>query len=215
MPALGTLVGVSDPTPPYRIEVDELTIRCYRPSDTQPLRDALAASKQHLLPWMQWAADEPQTLDEKLDLIRKFRGQFDLGGDPVYGIFLDDVVVGGIGMHARIGPGAREIGYWVHVDHVRRGIATRAAAAVTRVGFDLFGLSRMEIHCEPENVASAAIPARLGYELEATLRRRPISDVSPEPRDLQIWTMFDNVYPSSPMAGIEIEAFDALDRSVL
>ncbi len=215
MPALGTLLGVSDPTPPYRIEVDELTIRCYQPSDAEALRDAMAASKEHLLPWMQWAADEPQSLDEKLDLIRKFRGQLDLGGDAVYGIFVGDELVGGIGIHQRVGPGAGELGYWVHVDHVRRGIATRSAAAATRIGFELLEFARMEIHTEPDNVASAAIPARLGYELEATLRRRPISEFSPQPRDLQIWTMFDDRFPSSPMADIDVQAFDALDRPIL
>lgn len=42
-----------------------------------------------------------------------------------------DEVVGGCGLHRRVGPGGLEIGYWVHAAWTRRGIA--AAAGFTRV----------------------------------------------------------------------------------
>ena len=50
------------------------------------------------------------------------------GSGYEYGIFLPDgALVGGCGLHRRIGPSALEIGYWVHVAHTRRGIATASA----------------------------------------------------------------------------------------
>jgi hypothetical protein len=36
---------------------------------------------------MPWAAAEPKPLEEKAELLRVFRGRFDLGEDFVYGIF--------------------------------------------------------------------------------------------------------------------------------
>jgi RimJ/RimL family protein N-acetyltransferase len=91
---------------------------------------------------------------------------------------------------------------------INRGIATEATAALTRVGFEIIGLDRMEIHCDVRNVRSAAIPRKLGYVHDATLRRRAIT--VGEPADSMIWTMFADEYPSSRAAQIEIEAHDVL-----
>ena len=93
-------------------------------------------------------------------------------------------------------------------DAVNRGIATEAAAALTKAGFEFMGLDRMEIHCDVRNVRSAAIPRKLGYVHEATLRRRAITVGAPA--DSMIWTLFADEYPGSPAAQIEIEAFDVL-----
>ena len=67
--------------------------------------------------------------------MRIFRGNFDLGKDFVYGIFdaTDGSIVGGTGLHPRIGPGACEIGYWIRKEAVGRGFATEAAAVVANV----------------------------------------------------------------------------------
>ena len=71
---------------------------------------------------MPWAAEEPKPLEERVALLRRFRGDFDLGTNFVYGIFDHDesTVVGGTGLHTRVGEDAFEIGYWIHVDRVRR-----------------------------------------------------------------------------------------------
>jgi RimJ/RimL family protein N-acetyltransferase len=72
---------------------------------------------------MPWAHHEPESLDDKVQRLRSFRAKFDLDRDYVYGIFDSDekVVLGGTGLHKRIGEGAREIGYWIHQHHVGRG----------------------------------------------------------------------------------------------
>ena len=42
---------------------------------------------------------------------------------------LDDAVLGGCGLHGRLCVTGLEIGYWVHIDHIGRGLATDASAA--------------------------------------------------------------------------------------
>ena len=47
--------------PVYRIETERLVVRCWDPKDAALIQAAAAASKEHLLPFMPLAANEPQT----------------------------------------------------------------------------------------------------------------------------------------------------------
>ena len=159
------------PGPAYRIVTERLVIRCYHPADAPLVKKAVDESLDHLLPWMPWAQEEPTTLQTKIERIRKFRANFDLGRDFLYGIFDRDEtrLLGSTGLHCNVGENAREIGYWIHKDFVNRGLATESTAALTRVGFEIDRVDRIEIHHGPENASSAAIPRKLGYTREATI----------------------------------------------
>jgi RimJ/RimL family protein N-acetyltransferase len=198
------------PTPPYRIETERLTIRCWDPRDASLLKDAIDASLDHLRPWMPWAHVEPQTLAEKVELLRRFRGQFDLGQDFVYGIFTSDEseVVGGTGLHTRVGNDAFEIGYWIRASRAREGLATEAVAALTKVAFCVSRVERVEIHVDPENTASLGVPRKLGFEEEATLRRR-IPAVEGGRRDEVVFSLFRDEHEDTPVAAARLEAYDA------
>jgi RimJ/RimL family protein N-acetyltransferase len=180
------------------------------------LKEAVDASLDHLRPWMPWAMEEPTDLQTKIGLLRRFRGNFDLGKDFIYAIFSRDEsqVLGGTGLHTRQGGEAREIGYWIRYEHTNKGLATETAAALTRVAFEVSEVDRVEIHCDPENIRSAAVPRKLGFELEATLKRRTHTPDG-TPRDSMIWTLFAADYPSNPTAAAELEAFDAIGRRIL
>lgn len=202
--------------PAYRIQTKRLVIRCKNPSDAPLLAAAIEESLDHLRPWMPWTRREPLPMGERIELLRRFRGQFDLDQDYVYGIFNQDEtrVLGGTGLHTHLGKEAREIGYWIHVDYINRGLATESTAALTKVAFEVDSVRWVEIHCGPENIRSAAIPEKLGFTHEATLRQRMV-DGWDEPRDTMIWTMFADDYPGSYAAGVEVEAFDSTGRKVL
>jgi RimJ/RimL family protein N-acetyltransferase len=201
-------------TPPYRIVTERLVIRCWEPKDASLLKEAVDSSIQHLLPWMPWVKDEPQTLEEKVELLRSFRGRFDLGHDFVYGIFTRDEsqAVGGSGLHTRVALEAYEIGYWIRASRAGEGLGTESTAAVTRAAFELTDVERIEIRVDPANERSRAIPSKLGYIEEATLRRRLHY---PELRDVVLYTLFRGDYPSSPAAASAIEAYDAAGNRVL
>jgi len=202
--------------PPYRLETERLVIRCWEPRDAPLLKDALDSSLDHLRPWMPWAAGEPQTLDEKVDLLRRFRGSFDLGDDFVYGIFsLDErEVVGGTGLHTRVGDGALEIGYWIRASQVGRGYAGEAAAALTRAAVRVCRVDRVEIRIDPANEKSLAVPRRLGFTEEATLRRRLPSTSGGAPQDVVVFTLFADDLEASPCAGRPLAGYDALARAI-
>jgi RimJ/RimL family protein N-acetyltransferase len=200
--------------PAYRVVTPRLVARCWDPADAPRLKDAVESSLDHLRPWMPWAAHYPQPLSALIDQLRRFRGDFDLGRDYVYGIFDRDErnVIGGSGLHPRGGEESREIGYWIRANQINQGFATEVAGALTRVGFEIERLHRIGIHCMVENVRSAAVPPKLGYIHEATLRRRMRADGTFH--DEMVWTMLAEEYPGSPASSAAFEAYDAAGRRI-
>jgi RimJ/RimL family protein N-acetyltransferase len=202
--------------PAYRIETERLVLRCWEPKDAPLLAASVARSVDHLLPWLPWAAAEPEDLQTKIERLRSFRALFDTGKDFIYGAFdlQEKEVLGGTGLHMRVGEGAREIGYWIDREHAGQGLATELTAALVRVAFEVDDVRFVQINCDPFNTASAAIPAKLGFTHEATLRSRLKNHLG-EYHDTQIWTIFADAYPASPSATCQVLAFDAIGRRLL
>lgn len=144
-----------------------LILRRWAPSDLEAMERAVAESLDHLRPWMPWAANEPLSREARAGLLDTFARQWETGEAFGYALLLDDVVVGGFGLEARIGEGGLEIGYWIHVAWTGRGLATLATRALTDAALALPGVDRVEIHHDKANTASRRIPEKLGYVLVA------------------------------------------------
>ncbi len=208
--------GVS--TPPYRIETERLVIRCYDPAKDAPLlKEAVDSSLEHLLPWMPWARNEPQTLDEKVTLLRAFRAGFDADENYAYGVYNRDETrqLGASGLHARGGPASLEIGYFIRADALRQGYATEVTAVLARVAVEICGVERVDVQIDPENERSLGVPRKLGFTLEGTLRRRlePKQEGGPR-RDDMFFSLVREELASSPCAGYDYIAYDVLGRKV-
>ncbi|GAB4345604.1 MAG: hypothetical protein OHK0047_39060 [Leptolyngbyaceae cyanobacterium] len=76
------------------------------------------------------------------------------------------------------------------------------------------GLKRVEIHCDPRNVRSMAVPKKLGFVHEATLRQR-LDDHEGQKQDQMIWSLLLDEYPNSPAAQAQVAAFDAMQQKIL
>ncbi|NND45425.1 MAG: GNAT family N-acetyltransferase [Xanthomonadales bacterium] len=200
----------------YRVETERLVLRCWEPADAPALRAALDACDAYLRPWIPFMKDEPRSLAQTTDWLRGHRASFDLGDQFRYGVFdrASGELLGENMLLARVGPGGLEVGYWTHVDQAGRGIASEASSAMIRVGFELMGVDRIEIHCAPGNAASAAVPRKLGFVHEATLRRR-VTDTEGALHDLMIWTLFRDDYPASPASRLDFTAYDCAGARLL
>ena len=151
---------------PERVGADgALEVREWRQSDVPALAAAVAASRAHLMPWMEWVADAPVRARGWRERVSGFARSRREGGDGVYGIFWAGAVAGGCGLHGRLAPGGLEIGYWVSVAFLRRGVASTAAALLTSAAFTLDGIDHVEIHHDAANRASQGVPERLGFVL--------------------------------------------------
>lgn len=135
------------PGPAYRIVTERTIVRCWYPKDAPLLKAAIEESLDHLQPWMLWANQEPTDLQKKINLIRTFRGNFDLDQDFTYGVFNQEEtqVIGGTGLHPLPEEAAREIGYWIHKDHINQGLATEISAALTKVAFEIDNIEAYDV----------------------------------------------------------------------
>jgi RimJ/RimL family protein N-acetyltransferase len=156
--------------PPDRLDGGPVVLRRGQPDDATAIAHAVATSLEHLAPWMPWAGPEAADADVQRRRLLESEAAWASGREYEYLILTkpDGLLAGGCGLHRRIGPGRIEIGYWVHVAFASRGFATAAARALTAAALALPGIEAVEIHCDAANMASKAIPARLGYRLDRT-----------------------------------------------
>jgi RimJ/RimL family protein N-acetyltransferase len=197
--------------PAYRIETSRLVLVPPSPELAEKAKRAEDESREHLRTFMLWADRQPETIDDTIAKLRQFRAAFEAGTDMMYLAFRGDEIVGGTGLHARVGKGGLEIGYWVHSAHVRRGLATEIAGALTRVAFEVHEARWVEIRTAKANVASAGVPPKLGYRHEATLAQR-LEVPGQKVDDALVFTLLASEYLSSPAHAISVSAFDAVGR---
>ena len=201
--------------PAYRLETERLVLRCFEPADAFALDHAIAISVDHLKPWLEFAHHEPKPVDDRVSLLRRFRADFDVDREYVYGVFSPDEseLLGVAGSHTRQGQGVREIGYWVRADRVRRGIATEASAVLTKAAFEVDDVGRVEIRCDVGNAASSGIATKLGFSYEGILRQQ--NEFLDTRRDIEVWSLVRHEYEASRVRGMRIEAYDAVGNTLI
>jgi RimJ/RimL family protein N-acetyltransferase len=166
---------------------DQVVLRRWRMSDLDALERAIDESLDHLVPWMPWAADTGR--QQTSDFLARTQEEWESRQAFGYAITSDSAVIGSCGLMRRIGAGGLEIGYWLHPRWTGRGLATMAAAALVRQGFQLAGVDHIEVHHDAANPASGAVARRLGF---AEAERVPAAEGPAAPSDVGIdviWRM--------------------------
>jgi RimJ/RimL family protein N-acetyltransferase len=173
--------------PPERVDAGAVVLRRIRSADAGAVAAAVAGSLDHLRPWMPWATPDSADRRSQLARVAEADEMWESGISYIYSVLTADhgTLVGEIGLHRRGGDGSIEIGYWIAGSQTRRGFGASAAAAITDVALALPGVSRVEIHCDEANAASAAIPRKLGYRLDRVEERKP--EAPGESGRLMIW----------------------------
>jgi RimJ/RimL family protein N-acetyltransferase len=144
-----------------------LILRRWTASMIDQLLEAIHESQTELARWLPWAEPIP-TRTIELEAVRSAEQAFTEDRD--YGYFLIERasgdLVGCAGLHPR-SAGVVEIGYWIRSDRTGRGYATLAAGALCDGAFKhLPEVEKVIIRMDQGNVASAAIPPKLGFTLE-------------------------------------------------
>jgi RimJ/RimL family protein N-acetyltransferase len=173
--------GLTTPLPEHLVG-GSVVLRRWTTKDVPRLAEAVTANLEHLRPWMPWIAEEPLTTGARVELVESWEAGWRAGGDAVYGVLAPGgdeggegagAVLGGCGLHRRGGPRRLEIGYWIDHRHTGRGLGTEVARVLTTAALSVAGIEAVEIHHDKANVASGAIPRRLGYEPTGETVRTP------------------------------------------
>ena len=130
--------------------------------------------RPYLREWLPWV-DGTLTEDDTLAFIKASLEQFGNNNGFAAGIWETSGdrhrLAGVIGTHKINWPNRKaELGYWLSREFQGKGIATEACRAVITHLLGELDLNRVEIHCATGNTKSCAIPRRLGFTLEGTLR---------------------------------------------
>jgi ribosomal-protein-serine acetyltransferase len=185
--------------PPERIVGRTVVLQRWRDDDLEPKLDAILSSMDELRSWMPWATGYNPEVGA--DFLTRSYEEWDARTTFGYAMrSRDDRIVGGLGMHARLGIGGLEIGYWVRSDVTRRGYATRGTALATAAALAVDGVAYVEIRHDQANARSGRIPARLGYRHIETVERDV--EAPAESGTALHWRMTADEYPDSAAAAI-------------
>ncbi|MFB7616249.1 GNAT family N-acetyltransferase [Kitasatospora sp. NPDC056181] len=174
--------------PQQVIELDGFTLRAFNgEADLPEFLRVVEESLEHLRPWMGWVAEHSEANTRAFLVNRAER--WARGQDYSYAIVSDGDIVGVCGLFrsADDADGGREIGYWLHPAATGRGLVTRAVRELVDQAFRLPGVEFVEVVHDPANLASGAVPARLGFTEHL---RRPRERLAPaETGEEQIWRL--------------------------
>lgn len=200
----------------YSVHTPRLILRCWHPTDANRLQRAINDNVDYLRPWMDWAQQEPESLEMKTERLRRFRDDFLSRRDFVYGIFgaKGIRIIGGIGLHTRGNKEAREIGYWIGQPYANKGLATESTAALTRVAFEINSAERVEIRCDPRNQASARVAEKLGYTHRSTFYRNQ-TDSEGFVRDTMVWSLDAVDYAGSSVSTVAVAVYNRAKVRIL
>lgn len=150
-------------------KLDALGLRPLEAADAAELYAVVEANRDHLARWMPWAAGQDLAATEKF--IAETEAQQAREDGFQAAIAPEGQIIGVAGFHSIDWINRNtSIGYWLAEHAQGKGMMTAVVRALVDHAFTEWNLHRIEIHCAPANRRSRAIPERLGFREEGTLR---------------------------------------------
>ncbi|QQF63951.1 GNAT family N-acetyltransferase [Bacillus mojavensis] len=169
---------------PLQLETERLILRApHQTGDGKIVNQAIRDSFNELKAWLPFAQELPTVEETEINL-RNAHINF-LKRESFRFLIFDKASNNFIGITSlqRIDwtiPKC-EIGYWVNTKFGGNGYMTEAVKKLATFGLHHIKFRRIEIRCESTNLKSRAIPEKLGFVFEGTLRN---DDLSADGRNL-------------------------------
>jgi ribosomal-protein-serine acetyltransferase len=145
-------------------------LRLLTEDDAPELHALIEANRPRLARWLPWAA--AQTAEDTSAFIRRTRTQLAENDGFQAAVVCGERIAGVIGYTTvEWDNRATGLGYWLGEEFQGRGTMTGAARVLTNHALGAWELNRVEIRGATENRRSRAIPERLGFQEEGTLRK--------------------------------------------
>ena len=138
--------------------------------DADELFALVDASRMYLREWLPWV-DASVSVEDTKAFVHAAQQQYTRGDGCQCCIRYKGKIVGIIGFHrVDLFHKQTDIGYWLAEEYQGRGIMTACCRALVDFAFREYKVHRVEIRAAVENQKSRAIPERLGFTHEGTLR---------------------------------------------
>ncbi|TYS09682.1 GNAT family N-acetyltransferase [Bacillus subtilis] len=163
---------------PLQLETERLILRApHQKGDGNIVNQAIRDSFAELKAWLPFAQELP-TVEETeinvrnahIDFLKRESFRF-LIFDRDYNDFIGIISLQGIDWTIP----KCEIGYWINSKFSGNGYMTEAVKKLADFGLNNLKFRRIEIRCESTNLKSRAIPEKLGFVFEGTLRNDDLS----------------------------------------
>ena len=153
-------------------------MRLLEPEHAEEVFAVIDSHRQHIRRWMSWPDITPTSAELRQYAMQSLEG-FAQRKHLALTILQDGRVVGGTGLspwqQKKLDTNGFEshtadIGYWLIETAQGQGVMTRCVTRLIELAFDEYKIHRLTIRAEPKNERSNAIPERLGFTLEGTMR---------------------------------------------
>ncbi|MEQ6388375.1 GNAT family protein [Bacillaceae bacterium S4-13-58] len=150
---------------------EELSLKLPQNKDATKLFSVIDKNREYLKPWLAWLDGTTSVIDTK-NFIKIGQKNYAEQRSMTTLILYRGEIIGVAGYNEidwvnKI----TYLGYWLDSDFQGLGIMTKVARALTTNVFQELGLHKVEIRVAKANQKSRAIPERLGFVKEGTLRQ--------------------------------------------
>jgi len=164
--------------PPLKIALtsgaSKISLQPWDVIDCEKMQDMVQRNRASLARFMPWV-HYPMSFEELVHWVAKARTDYFSGTSFLWAIINDETaeIIGNISLRS-VGqyrnPNAMEIGYWMDQEYSGKGLMTLACKMVVALGFSHFGLDRIQISCNKENLASQRVIEKCGFHYEGEIR---------------------------------------------
>ncbi|GCE26471.1 ribosomal-protein-serine acetyltransferase [Dictyobacter alpinus] len=157
---------------PFYIKINETTeLKSITERDARPMFQLIDSNRLYLRQWLPWI-DYTRTVEDELAYIRSVAAQYQENQSITCLIIYHGSIAGTISYHPIDWQNRKvEIGYWLGAQFQGKGLMTVACQAMVRYAFENLKLNKVEIRCATGNIRSCAIPQRMGFVEEGTIRQ--------------------------------------------
>jgi ribosomal-protein-alanine N-acetyltransferase len=155
----------------FRLETERLLLRPFTTDDVDAIHEVLGDAE------IMTYYPAPFTLEKSRQWVEWNLANYRAHGHGLWVLESKETgrLVGDCGLVPQVIDGVTEVevGWHVHRDHQRRGLATEAARECCRYAFEEMGVTKLISLIRPENVPSRRVAEKLGMEVEKEISHGP------------------------------------------
>jgi ribosomal-protein-serine acetyltransferase len=174
---------------------DNLEIRLIEDRHSAEFFALVEQNYERLRNWCPWL-DDVETIEKAHQFIDAKLRRFADGNGFTAGFFEKDSLTGVIALEYIDWTNRNtEIGYWLGAEAEGRGLITKASSLLIEYAFRELKMNRVQIRCASDNLRSRAIPEKLGFKQEGTMRQ--VEKLSDRYVDLVIYGILASEWQSN------------------